>query len=101
MNQLKSELRKFVKARDWEKFHSPKNLSMALTKECAELMEILQWKEVEESERENLSKTEVQKIKEEIGDVFIYFLMICERLGIDFIQAAKEKIKKNEIKYPT
>ena len=63
-------------------------------------METFQWKEGEESERMNLSELDMQKIKEEIGDVFIYYLMICERLGIDFIQAAKEKIKKNEIKYP-
>jgi len=100
MNQLKYKLREFVKERNWERFHSPKNLSMALIKECAELMEIFQWKEGEESERMNLSELDMQKIKEEIGDVFIYYLMICERLGIDFIQAAKEKIKKNEIKYP-
>ena len=100
MREIRKRINQFAKARDWEKFHSPKNLSIALTKECAELMEIFQWKEGEESERMNLSELDMQKIKEEIGDVFIYYLMICERLGIDFIQAAKEKIKKNEIKYP-
>ncbi len=98
--KIMKRINQFVKERNWERFHSPKNLSMALIIECAELGEILQWKECSKSEKKNLSEIEMQKIKEEIGDIFIYFLMICERLEIDFIQAAKDKIKKNEKKYP-
>ena len=100
MKQLKSKLKQFATDRNWEQFHSPKNLSMALTKECAELMEIFQWKTTDESELGQLSSVDIYRIKEEVGDVIIYLTMLCDRLNIDPIQEGLEKIKENTRKYP-
>ena len=100
MNILMKSIRNFVSARDWGQFHSPKNLSMALTKECAELMEIFQWKTTDESESEKLSDVDMFRIKEEIGDIIIYLMMICDRLEIDPIQEGIKKIPNNARKYP-
>ena len=100
MNILTKLIRSFVSARDWGQFHSPKNLSMALTKECAELMEIFQWKTTDESESEKLSAVNMFRIKEEIGDIIIYLTMICDRLEIDPIQEGIKKIPNNARKYP-
>ena len=100
MKKIQSELRKFTRSRNWDQFHSPKNLSMALTKECAELMEIFQWKTTDESEFPRLSNVDIYRIKEEVGDVIIYLTMLCDRLGIDPVQEGLNKIKENERKYP-
>jgi len=96
MNQLKLDLRKFTKDRNWEQFHSPKNLAMALSVEVAELVEIFQWKR----ENEGLISNEYQNLKDEIGDVMIYLTMIADCFNLCPIEMAKQKFKKNEKKHP-
>ena len=91
-------LRVFANERDWEKFHSPKNLSMALSVEVSELLEHFQW--LTEEESGNLSSRARYEIEEEIGDVLIYLVRLADRLGIDPLEAARKKIKKNRDKYP-
>ena len=98
MKELTQKLREFAAERDWEQFHSPKNLSMALSVEVAEIVELFQW--LTEKESYQLSSNKLKKIKEEIGDVIIYLVMLSEKLGIDPIQAAKDKVEKNRRNYP-
>ncbi|MDA8139511.1 MAG: nucleotide pyrophosphohydrolase [Desulfobacteraceae bacterium] len=98
MHALIDKLRQFAQERDWEQYHSPKNLAMALSVEVAELVEHFQWLTQEESR--NLSPEKREKIKEEIGDVLIYLVNLADKLGIDPVEAAHEKIEKNRMKYP-
>ena len=98
MKTLKSDLRKFTKDRNWNQYHSPKNLAMALSVEVAELVEIFQWLTEDES-RELLNK-EFDNLKDEIGDVQIYLTMICDWFDLDPIEMAKAKLEKNKIKHP-
>lgn len=96
--QIAERLEKFAIDRDWNQFHSPKNLSMALAVEAAELMQEFQWMTDEESK--NVSSEKKLKIKEEIADVFNYLVRISSKLQIDIIAAANEKIIENGKKYP-
>ena len=90
----------FIKARDWDQFHSVKNLSMALSVEASELVEIFQWMKEEDSNLvANDSKLQL-KVEEEIADIFMYLLRISTKSGIDIEKAVLSKIKKNEEKYP-
>jgi len=98
MQELKRRLRDFASARDWEQFHSPKNLAMALSVEVSELVEYFQWLTQEESR--NLSGDKLNAINSEIADVMIFLTMLADKFGIDPITAAKEKIEINEKKYP-
>jgi dCTP diphosphatase len=98
MNALIKKLRKFAKERDWEQFHSPKNLSMALAVEVAELLEHFQW--LSEEQSNNLDQKTLKKVKEEIGDTQIYLARLADQLGIDPIAAANEKLAENAVKYP-
>jgi dCTP diphosphatase len=98
MKKLIQELRKFAEKRDWEQYHSPKNLSMALSVEVSEIVELFQWATEEQSR--NLDQNTLEKVKEEIGDVQIYLSRLADQLGIDPLTAAKEKLKKNAKKYP-
>ena len=100
MNQLKSDLRKFTKDRNWERFHSPKNLAMALSVEVAELVEIFQWMTEKESRVFPILYHELEHLRDEIGDVQIYLTMIADKFNLCPIECAKAKIIKNEIKYP-
>jgi len=96
--ELAQELRRFVKDRDWDQFHSPKNLSMALAVEVAELLEHFQW--LTEQETAELPPEKLAGIREEIGDVLIYLVRLADVLGIDPLEAAEDKLAKNEEKYP-
>lgn len=96
--QLKADLRQFTKDRNWEQFHSPKNLAMALSVEVAELVEIFQW--LSEAESRGLLNEEFDNLKDEIGDVQIYLTMICDWFDLDPIEMAKAKLEKNKIKHP-
>ena len=96
--QLVDELRAFVAERDWAQFHSPKNLSMALCVEASELLEIFQWRSQQQSEA--LAPEVMEQVSQEVGDVLIYLLMLSDRLGIDPLEAAREKIALNRAKYP-
>ncbi len=98
MDDLVRSLRRFATERDWDKYHSPKNLSMALSKETAEIVELFQWLTQEESR--NLSVEKRARLTEEIGDVLIYLAVLADKFEIDPVEAAKEKLKKNIEKYP-
>ena len=98
MQELVLELRKFARERDWEQFHSPKNLAMALSVEVAEIVEIFQW--LTQKESKNLNPEKLDEVKEEIADVMIFLTNLADKLGIDPIEAAKEKLEKNRENYP-
>ena len=98
MKKLIKEINKFSKERDWDQFHSPKNIAIALSVETAELLEIFTW--LSENESYNLSEDQLNKIKEEIGDIVIYLLAFCEKLEIDYKECAFNKLEVNKEKYP-
>lgn len=98
MNQIENIIKKFSTERDWEKFHNPKNLAMALSVETAELLEIFQWLDLEEAS--NLSEEKKQHLKEELADISVYLIRLCMRFNINLEDAIIEKMKKNEKKYP-
>lgn len=95
---IQASLRAFAKERDWDQFHSPKNLVMALVGEMGELVEHFQW--LTQAQSRNLTADKLQEVREEVADIQIYLLMLSEKLGIDLISAVEEKISKNEAKYP-
>ena len=98
MEQLIKQLEKFAEERDWNQFHTPKNLAMALSVEVAEIVEIFQWLTTEESV--SFSDDKLAHLEEEIGDVMNYLVSLAGKYGIDPIEAAKKKIRINEKKYP-
>lgn len=98
MEELVQKLREFAEERDWDQFHSPKNLVMALSVEVSEIVEHFQWLTPEQSQE--LSPDKLSELKDEIGDVLIYLIRLADKLGIDPINAALEKIEKNGKKYP-
>jgi dCTP diphosphatase len=93
-------LRQFAKVRDWEQFHTPKNLAMALAGEVGELSEIFQWKTAEESWRVMEEARTAQAARDEIADVVIYAFRLADLLSIDLGEAVWAKIRQNEAKYP-
>lgn len=95
---LLNRIRAFAKERDWEKFHSPKNISMALSVEASELLEHFQWMTEEDSKA--LAPEQKAEVADEAADVFLYLLRLCDELDIDLIQTAHQKIDKNALKYP-
>ena len=99
INSIQNKLKKFVDERDWEQFHSPKNLIMAITSEVGELNDLFQWLTEEESKLKKDS-TEINKVKEEIADIFIYLLRLADKLDIDIEKAIVDKMEINSIKYP-
>lgn len=100
VNDLRELLRSFVNARDWNQFHSPKNLSMALAIEVGELMEHFQWITPEASREVAHDENKLNEVREELADVMCYVLAIANELNIDVASAMREKMKKNELKYP-
>ena len=98
LEQLILRLRAFADARDWEQFHSPKNLSMALIVEAAELVEHFQW--LTEDQSRALSAEKLREVELEMADIFIYLVRMADRLGVDLVSAASRKIEINERKYP-
>lgn len=98
MDDLQQKLVKFAEERDWEKFQSPKNLSMAIAIEAAELMEHFQWLNLDESA--SLSPTKKQEAAYELADVFMYTLLLAERMDINLIETAEAKLAINKAKYP-
>lgn len=95
---LLERIRVFANERDWSQFHSPKNISMALSVEAAELLEHFQWMTQEQSR--NVTSDKKLQITDEIADVFLYLLRICDEMDIDLIAAANRKIDKNAENYP-
>ena len=98
LDALRERLRAFVRERDWEQFHSPKNLAMAMIVEAAELVEHFQW--VTEQQSCQLTPEKHAKVAQEIADTFIYLLRLADVLGIDLVEAAHEKMNLNANKYP-
>ncbi len=99
LHDLKERTAAFVRERDWEQFHSPKNLSMSISIEAAELMEHFQWLTVEESK--NLSAEALGEIGEELADIVLYSLSLANTLGLDLSETVLAKMEKNIRKYPT
>jgi dCTP diphosphatase len=99
LSALQQKVDQFAKERDWEKFHTPKNLSMALAVEASELMEIFQWRDGQE-DVSSLSEKTREAISHEVADVFIYLLRLCSVAGIDLLAAAETKLEQNAQKYP-
>ena len=95
---LRQKLKEFVSERDWDQFHSPKNLAMGLNIESAELLEIFLWMPDEESYL--LNETKFENLKEELGDIFIYLLHLADKYGLDLIDCAEQKLMHNAAKYP-
>lgn len=91
---------KFSNDRDWDQFHSIKNLSMAMNVEASELAEIFQWMSEEKSNLVRSDEATLQKVKEELADVFVYMLRISSKLNIDLEEAVVNKMISNELKYP-
>ena len=98
IEQLTLRLREFADARDWEQFHSPKNLSMALIVEAAELVEHFQW--LTEEQSRTLSAEKRAEVELEMADIFVYLVRMADRLGVDLVAAAWRKIDINDAKYP-
>jgi len=98
MQELKRCLRDFAIARGWEQFHSPKNLSMALSVEVAEIVEHFQW--LTEEQSKNLPKDKLEEVESELADTLIYLIRLADQLDIDLLAAAHSKIEVNERKYP-
>ena len=98
--QIKKAVQLFVQERDWEKFHTPKNLSMSLAIETSELMEIFQWLTTEEASLNQLTENQKDRIEEEIADISIYLFDLCNVLNIDISRAIENKLKINRTKYP-
>ena len=98
LRALQQRLAAFAAARDWEQFHSPKNLAMALSVEASELVEEFQWLTEEQSQALDAERRE--RVRLELADVFIYLLRLADRLDVDLLRAADDKIAQNERKYP-
>jgi len=98
LNTIRDKLRKFVDDRDWDKFHNPKNLAMALSVEASELLEIFQWQT--ESDSQHLSNKELKDVEIEIADILIYLIRIADKLDIDLMDAVTKKLEINEQRYP-
>ena len=96
--ELKLRLRAFADKRDWDQFHSPKNLCMALGVEVAEITEHFQW--LTEEQSKNLPKEKLDEVATELADTLLYLVRLSDRLGIDLLAAAFNKIDLNEKKYP-
>ncbi|EIF8963175.1 nucleotide pyrophosphohydrolase [Vibrio parahaemolyticus] len=98
LKTLTHRLEDFALERDWDKFHSPKNLVMALSGETGELVEVFQW--LTEEESKNLSPKQKGLAEEELADIFLYLLRLSDKLDIDLIDVANKKLEVNGSKYP-
>jgi NTP pyrophosphatase (non-canonical NTP hydrolase) len=98
IHDLAHELRVFANERDWEQFHAPKNLCMALSVEAAELLEHFQW--LSEAESRSLSEEVKAAVADEIADVQIYLVRLADELGVDIEAAVRGKVESNRRKYP-
>tara|TARA_B100000575_G_C22883021_1_gene514363 strand:- start:119 stop:457 length:339 start_codon:yes stop_codon:yes gene_type:complete len=88
-------IKEFIKQRDWEQFHDPKNLAISLNLESSEVLELFQWTKDNE-----INKNKVTNLKDELADVYYWLLLLADYYDIDIEDALEEKIKKNEKKYP-
>ena len=98
LSDLRDRLRGFVAERDWDQFHTPKNLAAALVVEAGELLEHFQWLTADASR--SLSARQLAQVRDETADVLIYLVRLADKLDIDLLDAAREKMAKNALKYP-
>ena len=98
LTQLRDTLRQFAAERDWDQFHSPKNLASALSVEAAELLECFQWLTEEQSRK--LTPEQLAHAREEMADVLNYLVRLADKLDVNLMEAARDKIQKNALKYP-
>ena len=98
LEELRQRLRQFAADRNWDQFHSPKNLASALIVEAGELLECFQW--LTEEQSRSLAAEEKVKVEAEVADVFVYLIRLADKLDIDLIDAARQKIAENAKKYP-
>lgn len=95
---LARELDRFADERDWQQFHTPKNLAMALSAEVGELLEIFQW--LTPAQSQALDEKKLGEVSDELGDILIYLVRLSSVIGIDVLEAARAKLEKNKQKYP-
>jgi NTP pyrophosphatase (non-canonical NTP hydrolase) len=100
MDELTERLRAFAAARDWEQFHTPKNLAMALSGEAGELISLFQWLTPEQSTQAMDDPELAAKIKDELADVLLYLLQLADVLKVDLAEAAHAKMDRNEHRFP-
>lgn len=98
LETIKQQLRQFAAERDWDQFHSPKNLTMALSVEAAELLEHFQW--LTEQESQQLPAEKQQAVAHEMADILVYLIRLADKLDVDLLQAVQEKLALNAEKYP-
>jgi NTP pyrophosphatase (non-canonical NTP hydrolase) len=98
LSELRDSLRRFTADRDWDQYHSPKNLAAALIVEAAELLEHFQW--MTEGDSKALTGKQRARVSEEMADVLIYLIRLADKLDVDLVDAARRKIKQNALKYP-
>lgn len=98
ITKLKEKVSDFAKERDWEQFHTPKNISMALSVEASELMEIFQW--LKSGDKSELSEAQLKQVKDELADVLVYSIRLADLLDINLEKAIPEKMEQNALKYP-
>ena len=98
LRDLRDELRAFAAERDWDQFHSPRNLATALAVEAAELLEPFQW--LSDEQGRDLPPETRAAVEEELADVLLYLIRLADRLDVDLVAAARAKIAKNAVKYP-
>jgi NTP pyrophosphatase (non-canonical NTP hydrolase) len=99
IQHLATEIKKFADARDWEQFHTPKNLSMAVAGEAGELVAEFQWLTAEQSMRSNMSPEKLRDVELEIADVAIYLIRLADILDVDVAEAVRNKIAINESRF--
>ncbi|WP_418318037.1 nucleotide pyrophosphohydrolase [Piscinibacter sakaiensis] len=98
LSDLARQLDQFAKDRDWQQFHSPKNLASALVVEAGELLEHFQW--LTEEQSRTLPPDKRDEVAAEVADVLLYLIQLSSALGVDPVEAAQAKLKRNEVKYP-
>jgi len=100
LDELVDELRDFVREREWEPYHDPKNLAMAVASEAGELLELFRWVHSDHADEVCDDPKRRERVEEEIGDVGLCLLMLCDRLEIDVREAMRSKLEKNREKFP-
>jgi NTP pyrophosphatase (non-canonical NTP hydrolase) len=98
LEKIKLKLQEFAKERDWDQFHSPKNFSMAMIVECAELVEHFQWLTDEQSKR--LPAETLEEVSLEMADIMIYLIRLADKLDVDLLESVERKMELNALKYP-
>ncbi|MBI3620066.1 nucleotide pyrophosphohydrolase [Candidatus Roizmanbacteria bacterium] len=99
-SDIYSKIKKFIKEREWEKFHNPKDMAEAIVIEASELLELFLWKDPAAIQKMLKEKQYETEIREEVADILIYTLQLVDLMGYDIKEIVEEKMKKNERKYP-